>query len=227
MRFAIFLDDSAFHCEHEAVGEEGRVCAVDITGIIAVLNLSVRFFSLDDCTFHCEPEAVGEEGRVCAADITGILAVLNLYVRFFSMASNSCVNNVGRAYSEAVGEEGRVCAVDITGIIAVLNLSVRFFSLDDCTFHCEPEAVGEEGRVCAADITGILAVLNLYVRFFSMASNSCVNNVGRAYSDANGVLGHHRLHHGPDLLGHELGRGMLQASGKSNPDALPKRARPR
>ena len=35
------------------------------------------------------------------------------------------------------------------------------------------------------------------------------------------MIGHHRLHRGHDLLGHELGRGPLQAFRKWSPDAWP------
>jgi hypothetical protein len=39
MRFAITLEDSNIHYTPEVVGKEGRVRAVDITGITAVLSL--------------------------------------------------------------------------------------------------------------------------------------------------------------------------------------------
>ena len=76
--------------------------------------------------------------------------------------------------------------------VAQLDLGATFVMrfaiiLADSTIHCTPGVVETEGRVCAVDITGLLAVLSLCVRFFSLASNSCVNIVGRADKDANCV----------------------------------------
>ena len=44
MRAGIILGDMTIHCAPDA--DAGRVCAIDVTGLIAVLSLITRFFAL-------------------------------------------------------------------------------------------------------------------------------------------------------------------------------------
>ena len=113
--------------------------------------------------------------------------------------------------------------------VAQLDLGATFVMrfaiiLADSTIHCAPEVLGKEGRVCAVDITGILAVLSLSVRFFSLASNSCVNIVGRADADANCVAACSGITGSTMAMtssGMNLDAACRKAFGKWNPDAWP------
>ena len=75
MRFAIILADSTIHCHPGVVGQEGRVCAIDIAGMMATLSLSIRFFSLvsNSCI-----NIVGraDNNANCVASVAGITGQL-------------------------------------------------------------------------------------------------------------------------------------------------------
>ena len=73
MRMAIILADSTIHCAPDVVseGQQGRICAIDITGILATLSLAIRFFSL------VSSSCINIVGRTdndanCVASIAGI-----------------------------------------------------------------------------------------------------------------------------------------------------------
>ncbi|CAJ1396106.1 unnamed protein product [Effrenium voratum] len=67
MRAGIILGDMTIHCAPDA--DAGRVCAIDVTGLIAVLSLITRFFALaaNSCI-----NIVGDADR--GADCVGIAA---------------------------------------------------------------------------------------------------------------------------------------------------------
>ncbi|CAE7242515.1 cta4 [Symbiodinium natans] len=118
--------------------------------------------------------------------------------------------------------------------VAQLDLGATFVMrfaiiLADTTIHCTPGVVETEGRVCAVDITGILAVLSLSVRFFSLASNSCVNIVGRADKDANCVAACSGITGSTMAMtssGMNLDAACRKAFGKWDPDAWPSQLGP-
>mmetsp|Transcript_13668 Transcript_13668/g.32626 ORF Transcript_13668/g.32626 Transcript_13668/m.32626 type:complete len:426 (+) Transcript_13668:48-1325(+) len=72
MRFAIILADSTLGCsEGNIAAGKGRVCAVQMTGLMAVLSLTIRFFSLASASCVA---IVGKGNRDanCVAACTGI-----------------------------------------------------------------------------------------------------------------------------------------------------------
>lgn len=95
MRFAIILADSTIHCHPGVVGQEGRVCAIDITGMMATLSLSIRFFSLvSNSCINIVGRADGNAN--CVASVAGITGA--------TMASTSSGMNLEAACKTAFGD---------------------------------------------------------------------------------------------------------------------------
>ena len=96
MRFAIILADSTIHCHPGVVGQEGRVCAIDITGMMATLSLSIRFFSLvSNSCINIVGRADGNAN--CVASVAGITGQLLQLHRDNSKVGNSRVRLVNRS----------------------------------------------------------------------------------------------------------------------------------